>query len=439
MRLKFLTRRRFLKIVGTSPFAIQILSQQTRQGKHEQIIEEIEARIERYRKGELNIELQANDGTPLKNAELTLEQQRHAFLFGCNIFRLGRILNSAHEEAYRQQFKAVFNYATIGFYWNFYERVRGKPIYEYTDAVVDWCRTNGIICKGHPLVWDDPASSPDHWLPDDVEEIKKLSIQRVEEIIKRYSGRIDIWDVVNEPTDLTRNKTKMNRLANKLGPIPYTVLHLQVARKANPQAILLVNDYRTDEAYFKILEQLKDESGQWLFDVVGIQSHMHGGVWSATQIWRICERFAQLGLPLHFTETTILSGSREGNRWGETNKEAEEKQAEATVRFYTLLFSHPAVQAITWWDFSDDGAWQRAPAGWLRRDMSPKPVYHRMRELIKDKWWTKENGVTNSNGQWHTRAYFGDYKLHIRLSSGYTKTESLSLKKGAENNFKIIV
>ena len=48
------------------------------------------------------------------------------------------------------------------------------------------------------------------------------------------------------------------------------------------------------------------------------------------------------------------------------------------MKFYTALFAHPAVQAITWWDFSDLGAWLGAPAGWLRRDMSPKPVYDRL-------------------------------------------------------------
>jgi len=40
------------------------------------------------------------------------------------------------------------------------------------------------------------------------------------------------------------------------------------------------------------------------------------------------------------------------NDWKST-PEGEALQAEEAVKLYRLLFSHPAVQAITWWDLSD--------------------------------------------------------------------------------------
>ncbi len=406
----------------------------------EQLSATASERIERHRKSEVTVIVQMPDGKPFAGAELSLTQTRHAFLFGCNIFRWGRIPDPQREEIYRQRFAAIFNYATLPFYWRGYEWERGKPNHGYTERVVAWCQEHGIVCKGHPLVWDHPASSPE-WLPDDFAEIERLSMQRVRDIVQRFAGRIDIWDVVNEPTHLGPNnphKSKMAAWGAHLGPVAYTALHLKVARAANPKATLLVNDYRTDDAYLRILQQLKDEQGRWLFDVVGIQSHMHGGVWSASRTWQVCERFAQLGLPLHFTETTIVSGPRiDRERWGETTPEGEERQAEATARFYTLLFSHPAVQAITWWDFSDDGAWMGAPAGWLRRDMSPKPVYERMLELIKGEWWTKASGRTDSKGEWRTRAFYGDYELTIRTPDGRVSKQKLSVRRGADNSFKI--
>jgi endo-1,4-beta-xylanase len=408
--------------------------------QEEQVLSGAKERIEQHRKGEVTLVIQAPNGKPLPNAELTLTQMRHEFLFGCNIFRWGRIPDPKREELYRERFAAIFNYATLPFYWRGYEWERGKPNHGYTERVVAWCQEHGIVCKGHPLVWDHPASSPE-WLPDDFDEIERLSKQRVRDIVQRFAGRIDIWDVVNEPTHLepsSPNKTKMAAWGTHIGAVAYTALHLKVARAANPKATLLVNDYRTDEAYLRILQQLKDEQGRWLFDVVGIQSHMHGGVWSASRTWQVCERFAQLGLPLHFTETTIVSGPRiDRERWGETTPEGEERQAEATARFYTLLFSHPAVQAITWWDFSDDGAWMGAPAGWLRRDMSPKPVYERMLGLIKGEWWTKASGRTDSKGEWRTRAFYGDYELTIRTPDGRVSKQKLSVRRGADNSFKI--
>jgi len=406
--------------------------------QEEQLLAGAKERIERHRKGDVTLLIQAPNGKPITNAELALKQTRHEFLFGCNIFRWGRIPEPQREELYRERFAGIFNYATLPFYWAAYERERGKPNYDYTDRVVEWCQQHGITCKGHPLAWDHKASSPDHWLPDDFAEIEKLSTGRVREIVKRFAGRIDIWDVVNEPTDVQRFRTKMNRWIRQIGAVAFTILHLKVAREANPKATLLVNDYRVDEAYLKILQQLKDEEGRWLFDAIGIQSHMHGGVWSPQRTWQVCERFAQLGLPLHFTETTIISGQRLGQeKFSQTEPEGEERQAEATVRFYTVLFSHPAVQAITWWDFSDDGAWMGAPAGWLRKDMSPKPVYERMLGLIKGEWWTNVNGRTNNEGIWQGRVFYGDYELMVRTPDGRVSKQKLSIRRGKDNSFKI--
>lgn len=393
-------------------------------------------RIAKIRRREVVLLVRRPDGKPAAGAQISLRQRRHRFLFGCNLFRWGRIPHPEREEAYRQRFAALLNYATLGFYWASYEREQGKPAYDYTDAVVAWCQEQGIVAKGHPLVWDHMAGSP-AWLPQDTREIEALSKARVRDIVSRFAGRIDRWDVVNEPTDLGRFPTTMNRLARELGPVAYTALHLRVAREANPKATLLVNDYRVDAAFLGILQQLRDEQGNLLFDVVGLQSHMHGGPWPPRRVWEVCQRFAVLGVPLHFTETTIVSGPWLGNRWGPTTPEGEEQQAEATVRFYTMLFSHPAVEAITWWDFSDDGAWQGAAAGWLRRDMSPKPVYERLMGLIKGEWWTQAEGVADKEGRWSIQATLGEYDLTVHTPDGRSHRQSLQVAKGPEEPIEV--
>ena len=109
--------------------------------------------------------------------------------------------------------------------------------------------------------------------------------------------------------------------AAALGAVPYVAEHLKVARAANPQATLLVNDYRIEPAYYKILDSLRD-NGKLLFDAVGIQSHMHDGVWPLHKVWDTCDTYSKLGLPLHFTETTIVSGPRKGpgENWGRNDR-----------------------------------------------------------------------------------------------------------------------
>jgi endo-1,4-beta-xylanase len=439
-------RRTFLR-AGASTAAL-LLSQPAwcvQRGKAEPTDEEVlaqtKARIEQHRKGDGTITVRNAKGEAIRGAKVQVEQLRHDFLFGCNFFMFGRCGKPELEEQYRQRFTALLNYCTLGFYWARYERERGKPHYDYTDQATAWTREHSITCKGHPLVWDHPAGSP-AWLPNDSKEIERLSTTRAREIISRYQGRIDIWDVVNEPTHLADkpNQTKMADWAAALGAVPYVAEHLKVARAANPQATLLVNDYRLEPAYYRILDSLRD-NGRLRFDTVGIQSHMHDGVWPLRKVWDTCDTYSKLGLPLHFTESTIVSGPRNGpgENWGETTATGGARQAEQTVNLYAALFAHPAVQAVTWWDFSDLGAWQGAAAGWLRRDMSPKPVYERMTSLIKGEWWTKTEATTNASGEVKARAFFGTHRITAQLPSGQSITKEVQWQRGQQNRFELTI
>ncbi|MBI2925706.1 MAG: endo-1,4-beta-xylanase [Verrucomicrobia bacterium] len=406
----------------------------------DEILAQTKDRIEKHRKGDGVIVVRDQQGKTVPGATVKIEQLRHDFLFGSNFFMFGRVRDAEREEHYRQRFAALLNYATLGFYWGAYERERGKPNYDYTDKVVAWCREQSIPCKGHPLAWDHPASSP-RWLTDDLKEVEQLSTGRVREIIARFKGRIDMWDVVNEPSDLTRFKNPMNTWAKQLGAVPFTRLHLDVARAANPQATLLVNDYRTDPLFSQILDALRDDRGKLLFDALGIQSHMHGGGWPLHRVWEVCDTYAKFGVPIHFTETTIVSGPRlgPGENWGPTNAEGEAKQADYVPKFYTALFAHPAMQALTWWDFADDGGWQGAAAGWLRKDMSPKPVYDRLASLIKGEWWTKVEGRTDAKGERAARAFFGTQRITAKLPNGHSVAKEVHWERGKANKFELSV
>jgi GH35 family endo-1,4-beta-xylanase len=250
---------------------------------------------------------------------------------------------------------------------------------------------------------------------------------------------IQRWDVVNEATHFDRSEflrraPKMTSMWQQAGQMEFTRECFLHARKANPQAILLINDYRTDPAYERVIEQLVDGDGRRLYDVIGIQSHMHGGAWPNGKIWEVCERFARFGVPLHFTETTVLSGERHWDRprgepWPST-PEGEAYQAREVVRFYTMLFSHPAVEAITWWDFSDWHAWKGAPAGFLRSDMSPKPVYEELMKRIKGQWWTRATVTTGTNGTASLRGFIGDYRVTAE-KDGRSAEANFALAKGA--------
>jgi GH35 family endo-1,4-beta-xylanase/type 1 glutamine amidotransferase len=372
-----------------------------------------DARIEKHRKGPILVRVVDGGGRPVEGAAVTFRQQRHEFLFGCNIFLHGRLQPPADEETYRSRFAALFNYATLPFYWRRYEPRQGQPAHEDRERIAGWCREHRIATKGHPLVWNHPASVP-VWLSGESGEIRSLSEARVEDCVGRFKGLIDIWDVVNEATDpgRFRDNNPMTDAMQELGVVDWTVRSFLAARRSHPKAQLLINDYRTDEAYERLIARLVHD-GNPVYDTIGIQSHMHGGVWAPGRVWRVCETFARFGVPLHFTETTIVSGSRQGRRWGPSEPEREETQAAKVAMFYTMLFSHPAVEAITWWDFADRGAWQGAPAGFLRRDLTPKPAYDRLLDLVRRRWWTDEKATTDRKGEARVRGFFGAYEIQV--------------------------
>lgn len=435
-----MNRRTFLKSTAATTALIStrhVWSAETTSTPDDDLLALAKERIERHRKGDGVIAVRNADGKPVPGATVKLDQVRHQFLFGCNFFVFDRVGDPERERQYRERFSALLNYATLGFYWPMYEPERGKPIYDYTDKVLDWCRQQGIRCKGHPLVWDfaDPR-----WLPRDFGEIRELSHARVRDCVSRFKGRLDTWDVVNEPTHLGRFGTRLGEWAMSVGAVPYVAEHLKIARDANPQATLLVNDYRTDPAYYQILDALRAD-GKLSFNVIGIQSHMHDGPWPLSKVWEVCERFAKLGLPLHFTETTVVSGPRLGNgeRWGPTTPELEAKQADAVERFYRVLFSQPAVQGLTWWDFSDFRAWQGAAAGLVRRDMTPKPAYDRLHAMIKGEWWTKTQGQTNNRGEFATSAFFGTHRVAVELPNGRKLEKEVNWQRGGVNRFDLVI
>ena len=418
-------RRGFLKAAGGTAIAlatgVPASGRQKPSQPDEAVVGQADERIRKCRMGTVPLRFTGPDGQPLPaGVNLRIRQTRHKFLFGCNIFKLGSCRTVENNAAYEKQFAELLNFATLPFYWWQYERQRGKPDEARTEEIAGWCNARGIAMKGHPLAWNyvDPR-----WLASGTpDEAMRLQFERVGRCVQRFQGKIDIWDVVNEATaydrdELKQRAPKLTEAIAKLGIGAYVRTAFKTARAANPQAILIINDYRTDPAYAeKVISELVDEAGKPLYDVIGIQSHMHGGVWGAGRTWDVCERFAKFGKPLHFTETTIVSGPKKGSTWT-TTPEGERDQAKQVSELYTVLFSHPAVEAVTWWDFTDQGAWQQAPAGLVRDDMTPKPAYEQLHNLVKGKWWTKVEATTGPQGQLDLQGFFGQYEVEASLES----------------------
>jgi GH35 family endo-1,4-beta-xylanase len=410
---------------------------------------EADARIEQHRKGDATILVVDGAGKPLPGVKVTVEQTRHAFLFGCNIFNWGdeaeryrKGMKPEFQAAYRDRFKALFNFAALPFFIHYYNTEPLKTREAYLRSLATWCRENGITAQGTPLYYHltDPA-----WAADYRGDLIRLQVERVADCVKKFAGLIDVWNVVNEasiinPSDRKTAAPVLTAAWMKAGAIPPAKECFRVARQANPNATLMVNDYILDQRYEKVLAALTDEHGKPLYDVIGIQSHMHAAVWSNERAWSVCQQYAKYGVPLHISEVTILSGGKkpkDGN-WPST-PEGEALQAKNVTRIYTLFFSHPAVEAMMWWDLADGYAWKKAPAGLLHNDMSPKPAYDALMKLIKGKWWTRSGVTTGADGTASVRGFYGNYKLTVSENGKVASEERVSLEKDKSNQWKIVL
>jgi endo-1,4-beta-xylanase len=384
------------------------------------------ARIRKHRTAAAKLTLVAADGRPLAGFEGRVRLVRHEFKLGANAFLIGGIEDKGLQREYEDRFAALMNYATLPFYWGGYEKEMDHPQADHLRNMAAWCARRGIIAKGHPLVWHEVFPEWAKALAD-AEVLRRLE-ERVKTIVSQFRGSIDIWDVVNEATVSERFDNAVGRWIKARGAAECVKIALGWAREAAPSATLLYNDFNISPAFEALVKSLIDSGAP--ANAVGVQSHMHKERWTLEKAWDACDAYGRFGLPVHFTELTVLSGrpkAAEDNDWHlvhtdwHTTKKGEAAQLSYGKRFYTLLFSHPAVEAITWWDMSDLRSWQGAPAGLVRADMTPKPLYDWLLASFGPggKWHTDVPVVADARGRAKARCFFGDYEVTGRTASGH--------------------
>ncbi|PWC08462.1 endo-1,4-beta-xylanase [Mycetocola zhujimingii] len=393
------------------------------------------------------------DGSPLSDTDVALEQRSHQFAFGNIGFDFIPLANGENETPSRRDGFAsesteglagladlwldVFNTATLPFYWRIFEPVEGAPDTKRLRAAAAWFAERGVTVKGHPLTWHTLAPE---WLGDKAEdEIEALQRGRIRRDVADFAGLIDTWDAINEVVimpEFTAEQNGISRLAKKIGRVPIVRLAFEEARQTNPSATLILNDFDLSPAYERLIEDVLDAGIR--VDAIGLQTHMHQGYWGEETMLRMVDRFARFGLPLHLTETTLVSGHTmppeivdlndyQIPSWPST-PEGEARQADEIERHYRSLVGHPAVQAITYWGITDDGAWLGAPAGLVRSDGTPKPSYDALKSLIKGEWWLPRTEVrTDSDGTVPLSGFFGEYTVQAK-----GKTATVSLASGVD-------
>ena len=240
------------------------------------------------------------------------------------------------------------------------------------DSIVDFAIKNKLKVRGHTLVWHDYM--PDWFFigPDGNQVSRELLLKRLQKyittVMTRYKGKIYAWDVVNEAVDDNPNnylrKSKWHQIIGE----DFIAKAFEYAHAADPKAQLFYNDYNADrpdkrENIYQLLKSLKDK-GVPVYGV-GLQSHWNIFEVNEADLKSAIEKYASLGLKLHFTEVdmsiypwelTVRDKKVEEN--DTFTAELAQKQADKYDMVFRVFRQYKTViENVTFWNVSDRYTW----------------------------------------------------------------------------------
>ena len=413
--------------------------------KDPEVEQRIESGIQQNRKGYAKLRFVDAQGKSMSNVEINFEQTRHDFLFGCNLFMLGGFSSPELNKRYEDAFSSLFNLAVLPFYWSTLEPEQGKPRFSKDspkisrrpaiDLCVEFCDRHGITPKGHLLMWHKWLPT---WLPNNRAEVKNLMTKRFEEIANRYGKVIKYWDVVDEA---------QLRPFDVVVPEDYVYTAMQEAARIFPpdsklnigeDQAMWTNFHLEDSPYYQTLKILQLRNAR--FDAVGMSfqtqflvSNQYNPSLKPVEQFRLLDKYAEFQKPFQFTQVTV-PGIPAG-------PEGEKYQAETVRNVYRLWFSHPNVEMINWWNLVDGTAAVQKEnnflPGLLRADLSLKPSFDVLYNLIHKEWWTKIKQSSGPDSEVKLHGFYGDYQV-TATCRGKTVKQKIHLTKNGNNQFDII-
>jgi endo-1,4-beta-xylanase len=272
------------------------------------------------------------------------------------------------------------------------------------DTLVEFAAAHRMRVRGHTLVWGgatDPPNPPYVNSASSPAELRTLMTGHIQTVMQRYAGRVDRWDVVNEPLTAFGETGSTDGLRDhvflqQLGP-GYIAEALAIAHQADPAARLFVNDLfvlkpgAKQERYFRLVRELLDAHVP--LHGVGFQGHLFflpgplpGDLDNPTQaeIESTLRRFAALGVDVEITELNVHTWRFEGDRTARL-----EQQREVYAAAVRACLAVPGCTAVTVWLFTD--RYPTSIEAVLRRDgepllfdddYAPKPAYFGVRDAL---------------------------------------------------------
>lgn len=187
----------------------------------------------------------------------------------------------------------------------------GKFTFEQGDRLVEIAEKSGATPIGHCLVWHSQTPSWFFEGKNGQPLTRELALARMRQhittVVGHYKGRIKQWDVVNEALNDGPGLLRPTPWSKAIGD-DYIAEAFRAAHAADPDAILIYNDYNIELPYKrpKALQLLKSLLDQKVpIHAVGIQSHWRVDSPNLVEVEQAIKEFGALGLKVMITELDI--------------------------------------------------------------------------------------------------------------------------------------
>ncbi|KAI3702322.1 hypothetical protein L6452_28056 [Arctium lappa] len=372
--------------------------------------------IEKVRKSKVRIQAVDDEGKPLENQTITIQQKFAKFPLGCAINK--NILNN---QAYQNWFTSRFKYTTFEneMKWYANEPIQNCEDYSDADALLQFTKSHGVSVRGHNVLWDDPKNQPS-WVPNlQPPQLAVAANKRINSVVRRYSGQVITWDVVNE-------NVHFNFFESKLGNTASSKFYA-MARALDRNVALFLNDFNTLEtpgdqrgtpdSYLSKIREIRSGGYRGTLSI-GLEGHFRQ--FNIPYMRSAIDKVASSRLPIWITELDVAAGTNQAAVLDQVLREAH---------------AHPEVNGIILWS-----AW--SPKGCYRMCLTDNsfrnlPTGDVVDKIIHEFFGTTVTATTDANGFYDTSLVHGDYQLSFAHFDRYQPEEKDTKSPRISRDFKV--
>jgi endo-1,4-beta-xylanase len=269
----------------------------------------------------------------------------------------------------------------------------GPKRYESADQLLQFCAENSIAMRGHCLIWNE-------WVP---EWIKAMSAAErrvffdgyIEDVVGRYAGKLQSWDIVNEPFWPGHNAPggfRMGPWYDAFGP-GYIRRAFERAGAVDPHTPLVLNEAQTErddelghtirDGLLRLVADLKNAGVR--LQAVGLESHLQPRYpHDPGRFLDFVHALAGNGVDIYLSEFDVSDVTFPDDV---TTRDA--MVAQTAESFLTNVLSVPQVKAVITWELSDKYSFYTAAA--RQKDPAatrlPRPLPYDERMQRKPLWF----------------------------------------------------